>query len=159
MQNDELLPVTQADRERAASFMDECTPYLGDCGMKNSVHLALVQAFARHRTAHSGEDRINEAGEDDNAIDEIAALRAENARLRDALVNEREENLWNAYSTGRVRDGKWDHLCMSDGEWLARECGFNVSDRRFDDGAVRDAIPKAARNILRSLKQQPDGYG
>lgn len=32
------------------------------------------------------------------AADEIAALRAENARLREALVNEREENLWNAYN-------------------------------------------------------------
>lgn len=48
-----LLPVTRADRDAAADFMDECAPYLGDCGMKNSVQLALVQAFARHRLAHS----------------------------------------------------------------------------------------------------------
>lgn len=91
--------------------------------------------------------------------DTIESLRAENARLREALVNEREENLWNAYNTGHVRDGKWDHLCMSDGEWLARECGFNVSDCRFDDGAVRDAIPKAARNILRSLATKGNTNG
>lgn len=113
--------------------------------------------WSERRTAIlSPEGRSNGAGEDGSAIDEIAALRAEIERLREALVNEREENLWNAYNTGYVRDGKW-HLCMSDSEWLARECGFNVSDCRFDDGAVRDAIPKAARNILRSLaQQQPD---
>ncbi len=43
------IEITQADREAAARFMDECNPYLGDCGMKNSLHLALRQAFARHR--------------------------------------------------------------------------------------------------------------
>jgi hypothetical protein len=82
---------------------------------------------------------------------EIESLRAENERLREALVAEREENLWNAYNTGSVRDGKWDHLCMSDGEWLARECGFNVSDCRFDDEAIRAAIPKAARKALKDV--------
>ncbi|ALC11196.1 hypothetical protein [Sphingopyxis sp. 113P3] len=78
----------------------------------------------------------------------LSAPQVEVERLREALVAEREENLWNAYNTGHVRDGKWDHLCMSDGEWLARECGFNVSDCRFDDEAIRAAIPKAARKAL-----------
>jgi len=43
--------VTQDDIVRAADFMDECAPYLGDCGMKNSVHLALRSTLARHRLA------------------------------------------------------------------------------------------------------------
>jgi hypothetical protein len=81
----------------------------------------------------------------------LCVAQRENARLREALVAEREDNLWNAYNTGSVRDGKWDHLCMSDGEWLARECGFNVSDCRFDDEAIRAAIPKAARKALKDV--------
>jgi hypothetical protein len=41
--------IVKQDRDAAADFMSECAPYLGDCGMKNSVELALRQAFARHR--------------------------------------------------------------------------------------------------------------
>lgn len=91
------------------------------------------------------------------AADEIAALRERVAELEEMLVAEREDNLWNAYNVGHVRDGKWNHLCMSDGEWLARECGFNVSDCRFDDEEIRNAIPKAARAIL--SKQDPEYSG
>lgn len=83
------------------------------------------------------------------AADEIASLRARVEALETALVSEREDNLWNAYHTGFVRNGEWDHMCMSDGEWLARECGFNASDCRFPDAAIRDAIPKAARQALK----------
>lgn len=91
------------------------------------------------------------------AADEIASLRARVEALEGMLVAEREDNLWNAYNAGHVRDGKWDHLCMSDGEWLARECGFNVSDCRFDDEEIRNAIPKVARAIL--SKQEPEYSG
>lgn len=91
------------------------------------------------------------------AADEIAALRERVEALEGMLVAEREDNLWNAYNAGHVRDGKWDHLCMSDGEWLARECGFNVSDCRFDDEEIRNAIPKVARAIL--SKQDPEYSG
>ena len=81
-------------------------------------------------------------------------LEAENARLRDALTSEREENLWNAYGTGIVRDGKWDHLCMSGGEWLADQCGFDRKTRRYSDQAIRDAIPIAARQALAKLEKR-----
>lgn len=49
MSMDEL--VEQVDRDRSADFMFECAPFLSDCGMKNSVELALRQHFARHRRA------------------------------------------------------------------------------------------------------------
>ena len=38
---------------------------------------------------------------------------------------------------------------MSDGEWLAMECGFNVNDRRIADADIRAAIPQAARQALK----------
>lgn len=41
-----LFPVTQSDRGAAANFMFECSPLLGDCGMKNSVELVLRQSLA-----------------------------------------------------------------------------------------------------------------
>lgn len=44
-----MTDVTQEDRDRAADFMSECAPYLGDCGMKNSVELALQETLAHHR--------------------------------------------------------------------------------------------------------------
>lgn len=83
----------------------------------------------------------------------ITALESDNARLREALVSEREENLWNAYSTGNVRDGQWDHLCMSEGEWLAGQCGFDPKTRRYSAQAIRDAIPIAARQALADMEQ------
>ena len=60
------------------------------------------------------------------------------------LVEEREENLWNAYNSGAVRDGRWTHMFMSDGEWLARQCGFDSREADYDDAEIRAAIPKAA---------------
>lgn len=83
------------------------------------------------------------------AADEIASLRARVEALETALVSEREENLWHAYHSGFVRNGEWDHMCMSDGEWLAMECGFNVNDRRIADADIRAAIPQAARQALK----------
>lgn len=82
--------------------------------------------------------------------DEIASLRARVEWLEAALASEREDNLWNAYHSGHVKDGEWDHMCMSDGEWLAHECGFNVKDRRIADADIRAAIPEAARQALKA---------
>ncbi len=81
-------------------------------------------------------------------ITELPALIAEVERLREALVSEREENLWKAYDSGHVKDGQWTHMFMSDGEWLAVECGFNPRDGYYDDAAIKAAIPNAARAAL-----------
>jgi hypothetical protein len=59
---EETRAVIQADREAAADLMFECGPYLGDCGMKNSVELALRQAFARHRQQTIAAFAANDAG-------------------------------------------------------------------------------------------------
>lgn len=85
----------------------------------------------------------------EEAADAIERLEAENAKLREALVKECEENLWNAYSTGHVKDGLWSHLYMSDGERLARECGFDPTQYEYPDADIRAAIPRAARAALK----------
>jgi hypothetical protein len=115
----------------------------------------LIERLHDHARNVGGDDSFERlyGSEANEAADEIAALRARVAVLEEMLVAEREDNLWNAYNVGHVRDGKWNHLCMSDGEWLARECGFNVSDCRFDDEEIRNAIPKVARAII--SKQEP----
>ncbi len=76
------------------------------------------------------------------------AAQAEVERLRTLLVEERTENLWNAYNTGLTRDGVWTHMLMSDGEWLADECGFDCREANFPDDAIREAIPRAALRVL-----------
>lgn len=89
------------------------------------------------------------------ALAEVQRLRTERdaalaqvKRLEALLVAEREEVLWNAYYTGYERNGTWDHCCMSDGEWLVRECGFNPADRFYPADAIKAAIPGAARAAL-----------
>ena len=76
--------------------------------------------------------------------DTITRLQAALDEMRANLVEEREENLWNAYNSGAVRDGRWTHMFMSDGEWLARQCGFDSREADYDDAEIRAAIPKAA---------------
>jgi hypothetical protein len=102
---------------------------------------------------------MTDRNEDDEIIDtaldtlawqrrEIDRLTAENERLREALVAEREENLWSAYATGDVIGDEWTHLFMSDGEWLAKECGFDPRQGYYSAEAIRNAIPIAARAAL-----------
>lgn len=92
-----------------------------------------------------------------DALESLAAAEAENERLRKALCIEREDNLWNAYYTGHVRPGgEWDHCCMSDGEGLARECGFDPRKRVYPDDEIRAAIPVAAqRYAARAALKEP----
>lgn len=78
----------------------------------------------------------------------IAAQDAEIARLREVLGEAREEVLWCAYHTGHVKDGRWTHMFMSDGEGLAADCGFDPRQADYDDAAIRAAIPVAARAAL-----------
>lgn len=82
------------------------------------------------------------------AVEKIIDLEEENAQLREALLQEREENLWNAYNTGHERDGEWTHCFMSDGEWLAHECGFDPAKGYYTAADIKAAIPKAARAAL-----------
>ena len=84
----------------------------------------------------------------DKAADALTTLSARVETLETALVAEREDNLWNAYNTGHVKDDRWSHMFMSDGEWLAVECGFDCNLADFDDAAIRAAIPVAARKAL-----------
>lgn len=69
-------------------------------------------------------------------------------RLSEMLVEEREENLWNAYHSGHARNGRWTHMFIRDGEWLASQCGFDPRQPHYDDAEIRAAIPKAARAAL-----------
>lgn len=90
----------------------------------------------------------------DDAAGAITALSERVRVLEGALVNERIDNLWNAYHSGYEKDGRWTHCCMSDGEWLARECGFDPSEREYDAEAVKAAIPKSARAALSSTGEK-----
>ena len=80
---------------------------------------------------------------------EVDALLARVAELEGALVELAEEALWNAYHVGHVKDGRWTHAFMSEGEWLARECGMDSKLPDYDDAAIRAAIPIAAQNALK----------
>lgn len=115
-----------------------------------SLEAQMATLTAKGREYHEAVTTLDSEREA-NAIltDEIASLRARVEALETALVSEREENLWHAYHSGFVRNGEWDHMCMSDGEWLAMECGFNVNDRRIADADIRAAIPQAARQALK----------
>ena len=84
----------------------------------------------------------------EDAADALTTLSARVETLETALVAEREDDLWNAYNTGHVKDDRWSHMFMSDGEWLAVECGFDCNLADFDDAAIRAAIPVAARKAL-----------
>lgn len=64
------------------------------------------------------------------------------------IVAEREDNLWNAYNEGHERDGQWTHAFMSDGEWLARQCGFDPRKGYYPAEEIKAKIPEAARAVL-----------
>ena len=84
----------------------------------------------------------------EDAADALTTLSARVETLEAALIAEHEDNLWNAYNTGHVKDDRWSHMFMSDGEWLAVECGFDCNLADFDDAAIRAAIPVAARKAI-----------
>lgn len=89
-------------------------------------------------------------------VAELAASVERERVLREALADAREDLMWSAYGAGTVRDGRWFHLFMSDGEWLARELGFNPKDGDYDDNAVREAIQVKARRALSGEAQKGD---
>lgn len=74
----------------------------------------------------------------------IEELERENERLREALTQERLENLWNAYNTGFEKEGEWCHSFMSDGEWLISEIGMDPTQGWYDAAEVKRRIPEAA---------------
>jgi len=81
---------------------------------------------------------------------ERAALRAEVAVATEALIEAEQEILWDAYSTGHERDGKWTHMFMSDGEHLVRECGFDPTKGYYLANEIKEAIPAAAKRLARA---------
>ena len=83
--------------------------------------------------------------------EELKQAEADNARLREALIDERTETLWNAYGVGMERDGRWRHMCMSDGEWLEHECGLDDSQPDHPADVVKAAIPLAAERFVATL--------
>ena len=84
----------------------------------------------------------------DQATARAEAAEARNKVLEEALASEREDNLWNAYHTGYIKDGRWSHMFMHDGEWLAAQCDLDPRDVDYDDASIRAAIPIAARAAL-----------
>ena len=102
---------------------------------------AVLQAIRRALEAHDATKAEFEAFKRD---------------VSEALAEAREETLWNAYHTGHVKDGLWSHLFMSDGEWLAQECGFDPTEYEYPDDEIRAAIPKVARAALERTETKYD---
>jgi hypothetical protein len=113
--------------------------------------LRALDAPRRYNEAHDLIDRARKQVEADGK--RIAELEAENARLREALVKEREENLWRAYGTGYKSYGRWTHMGLADGEWLARKCGFDPTLSDYDADEIEAAIPKVALKVLEEIQQ------
>jgi len=68
----------------------------------------------------------------------IEALERELAEARDALVAEREETLWSAYSSGLEKDGRWTHMFMSDGlRYLVRPAPPSAPESAGDGTLAR----------------------
>lgn len=67
------------------------------------------------------------------------------------LIEEREKNLWSAYGTGHVKDDRWSHVFMSDGEWLVSQCGLDPKQGWYDVEEIKAAIPVAARIFLNNV--------
>lgn len=85
-------------------------------------------------------------------IDLIRQSEAKLAKAVEALVAEREENLWNAYNIGVEYGGRWSDACMSDAEWLVDQCGLDPEFKDHDANAIKAAIPTAARRVLAELE-------
>ena len=156
---DKPAPVEQVDVNAANAFWR--------WHMSSDDSSDLATAFARHRQPLAArvaylEKRLEvepDWGEDCDGIacrndtiklQDVRIVRqsARVAELEAALVSEREENLWHAYHVGDAKDGRWTHMFMSDGEWLAGECGFDCRLADYDDAAIQAAIPAAAKRVL-----------
>ena len=86
------------------------------------------------------------------AADRIKELEAKLTKAVEALVAEREANLWNAYNIGIERDGRWSDACMSDAEWLVAQCGLDQEFKDHDANVIKEIIPTAARAVLVELE-------
>lgn len=86
---------------------------------------------------------------------QLAEAQKREAGLIASLTEVKEELLWNAFHAGHEQSGFWDHCCMSDGEWLVRECGFDIAQRVYSAQSIRDRIPEAAKRA--ALSAAPTG--
>jgi len=118
--------------------------------------LARIEELERENARLVSEVNIAKYGEPNfawsihNAV--MADLQAKLAKAVEALVAEREENLWNAYNIGVEYGGRWSDACMSDAEWLVDQCGLDPEFKDHDANAIKAAIPTAARAVLSELE-------
>ena len=126
---------------------------------------AAVEALVKERDEYK--DRIEElenslawyqmmdSMSSDHVVELTEKLEAAAAKLTkavEALVAEREANLWNAYNIGIERDGRWSDACMSDAEWLVVQCGLDPEFKDHDANVIKETIPIAARAVLAELE-------
>ena len=90
------------------------------------------------------------------AADELSRLREVERRAVDAIREQAEELLWNAYGYGVQTDDRWWDGGLSDAEWLTRE--LELPSGWNDIAIVRQMIPGAAKRIAaRVLSERKEG--
>lgn len=138
----EQLEAARADAKEAEAYAEELEAKLAEVE-KERDELRAAKWVVKHTDTMN--DMVQMGMARDEALATVATLTAQVEAMRGALIAEREENLWNAYNTGYERDGRWSHAFMSDGEWLAHECGFDARDGDYPADAIKAAIPEAAK--------------
>lgn len=132
---------------RIVGFYSTSLTPVGYC-VESEYHTGSVQIYPQSALQICADQRIRVIQASQAVIDaereRCAGIVNERDALMQALVAAHEDNLWNEYHTGSVRDGRWTHMFMSDGECLALDCGFDPKNADYPDDAIRAAIPSAA---------------
>ena len=114
-----------------------------------------VEAWRAAWTAAIADD-----GSDQAAATELARLcvsREEFDRAVSALNEANEDRLWSAYNSSHERNGRWTHMFMSDGEWLACICGFDPQLPDYSADEIKAAFPVAIKALARAALEASNG--
>lgn len=87
----------------------------------------------------------------DERVEELLATEAKVGRLRDALIESFQDNLYNAIHCGVTGNGgKWWPGGMSDAEWFCRQAGIGY-EPKFDKETLLARVPEIAKTMIEQL--------
>jgi hypothetical protein len=105
-----------------------------------------LRSMARHELDHKG--NVELAGVLNAVADSIDRDAAEIARLRAALTESYQDNLYNAIHQGvNGNGGKWWPGGMSDAEWFCRQAGIGY-EPRFTRQELLARVPEIADKMV-----------